>query len=40
MQFASDTDMLRNYTEKVIYRGTQNNVLLHVYSTTIIHIQN
>jgi hypothetical protein len=40
MQFASDTDTLRNYTEKVIYRGTQNNVLLHVYSTTIIHIQN
>jgi hypothetical protein len=29
-----------NYTKKVIYCGTQNNVLLPVYITTIIHIQN
>jgi hypothetical protein len=28
------------YTKKVIYCGTQNNVLLPVYITTIIHIQN
>jgi hypothetical protein len=28
------------YTKKVIYCGTQNNVLLLVYITTIIHIQN
>jgi hypothetical protein len=34
MQFIVD------YTEKVIYCRTQNNVLLHVYNTTIIHIQN
>jgi hypothetical protein len=31
---------LQNYTKKVIYCGTQNNVLLPVYITTIIHIQN
>jgi hypothetical protein len=30
----------KHYTKKVIYCGTQNNVLLHVYITTIIHIQN
>jgi hypothetical protein len=29
-----------NYIEKVIYCGTENNVLLLVYSSTIIHIQN
>jgi hypothetical protein len=28
------------YTKKVIYCGTQNNVLLPVYITTIIHTQN
>jgi hypothetical protein len=35
----NDVDKL-DYTEKVIYCGIQNNVLLHVYSTTIFHIQN
>jgi hypothetical protein len=29
-----------DYTKKVIYCGTQNNVLLPIYITTIIHIQN
>jgi hypothetical protein len=28
------------YTKKVIYCGTQSSVLLPVYITTIIHIQN
>jgi hypothetical protein len=28
------------YTKKVIYCGTQNNVLLSIYIITIIHIQN
>jgi hypothetical protein len=34
------TSGIFNYTKKVIYCGTQNNVLLRVYITTIIHIQN
>jgi hypothetical protein len=36
---SSDIDMLQNYTKKMIYCGTKNNVFLHVYITTIIHIQ-
>jgi hypothetical protein len=40
MQSSSDINILQNYTKKMIYCGTQNNVLLLVYSTTIIHIQN
>jgi hypothetical protein len=31
---------LEHYTEKVIYCGSQNNVVLLVYCTIIIHIQN
>jgi hypothetical protein len=37
MQSSSDINILQNYTKKMIYCGTQNNVLLLVY---IIHIQN
>jgi hypothetical protein len=34
------SELRQCYTKNVIYCGTQNNVFLPVYITTIIHIQN